>query len=74
MGGGTGGANDPPEPFGNKASIAESNDEQDDQSNYDRLIGRSSHGSQTSNNVKNDFKDYEQSAIQAILGQTQFNF
>ena len=71
LGGGTGGANESLEPFGTKTSIAESTDEQDDQSNYDRFIGgRSSHGSQASNNNRNDLKDYEQSSIQAILAQT----
>ena len=51
-GGGTGGPNEQPEPFGKRRSTAESID--DDQSNYDKFIGRSSHGSQTSNNIKNE--------------------
>ena len=42
-GGGTGGANDQPEPFGKRRSTDDSNDEE--QSNYDKFIGRSSHGS-----------------------------
>ena len=47
-GGGTGGANEQPEPFGNRKSNDESGDEHDNQSNYDKFIGRSSYGSQTS--------------------------
>jgi hypothetical protein len=44
-GGGTGGANDQPEPFGIRKSNDDSGDEHDNQSNYDKFIGRSSHGS-----------------------------
>lgn len=73
-GGGTGGANDQPEPFGNRKSNDESNDEHDNQSNYDKFIGRSSHGSQASNNVRNELQNYEQATLQSILAQTQFNF